>query len=76
MMGKFEEPTAFLKKKLGPAGFAKFQEGVRLAAQGKGEKAPKAAVEGQSPSCPPSCASYCDSNSFLSSGAYSRFSFD
>ena len=75
-MGKFEDPKAFLKKKLGEEGFAKFQEGSRLAAKGKGEKAPKAEVEGQSASCYASCASYCDSNSFLSAGAYSRFSFD
>jgi hypothetical protein len=66
----------FLKKKLGPAGFKKFQEGMRLAAQGKGEKPPKSEVEGQSPSCYAPCASYCDSNSFLSAGAYGRFSFD
>ncbi len=64
----------FLKKKLGPAGFKKFQEGMRLAAAGKSEKAPKADVAGQS-SCFGSCASYCDSNSFLSAGAYGRFSF-
>jgi len=75
-VGKFENPQAFLKKKLGVKGFAKFQEGLRLAAEGKGEKPPKAAVEGQSASCYAPCASYCDSNSFLSSGAYSRFSFD
>ncbi|HPD14486.1 MAG TPA: hypothetical protein PLE19_06025 [Planctomycetota bacterium] len=75
-MGKFEDPRTFLKKKLGPVGFKKFQEGMRLAAEGKGEKKPKADVEGQSASCYSSCASYCDSNSFLSSGAYSRFSFD
>ncbi|HUT37230.1 MAG TPA: hypothetical protein VNE39_27360 [Planctomycetota bacterium] len=75
-MGQFEDPRAFLKKKLGEEGFAKFQEGARLAAEGKGEKAPKAAVEGQSASCYAPCASYCDSNSFLSAGAYGRCSFD
>ena len=74
-MGKFEDPQAFLKKKLGEEGFAKFVEGMRLAAKGKGEKAPKADVEGQSASCYDPCASYCDSNSFLSAGAYGRFSF-
>ena len=66
----------FLKKKLGEEGFAKFQEGIRLAAKARREKGAGAEVEGQSPSCPAHCASYCDANSFLQSGSYSSFSFD
>jgi hypothetical protein len=45
---------------------------MRLAAKGKGGKA-KADVEGQS-SCLATCASYCDANSFLQSGAFYNLS--
>lgn len=67
-----DDPREFLKEKLGEEGLAKFEEGARLAAEAKGETPD---VQGQSPSCPPQCRSYCDSNSFLQTGAYQRFSF-
>lgn len=70
-----DDPREFLKKKLGEEGFADFEKGLRLAAEAKGEAPAAADVEGQSPSCYTPCASYCAGNSFLSAGAYSRFSF-
>jgi len=69
------DPRAFLKEKLGAAGLAKFEEGMRIAAKAKAEGKGKAAgaVEGQS--CFGSCASYCGSSRFLSAGSYETFSF-
>jgi len=62
------DPREFLKEKLGEEGFAKFEEGARLAAEGTGQTAD---VEGQS-SCIATCMSYCDANSFLQAGAFGR----
>ncbi|HUT37229.1 MAG TPA: hypothetical protein VNE39_27355 [Planctomycetota bacterium] len=69
-MAKPENPRAFLRSKLGAAGFAKFEEGMRLAARDRRQKTPKADVEGQTPICDATCSSRCQGNNFLSAGSY------
>jgi len=62
---KMEDPREWLKKKLGAANFAKFEEGMRNVAAAK--KGKKADVQGQR-YC--DCQSACYWNTGMASGAY------